>query len=121
MWIACYTAVDFYARLRFPRAAAESPRRFAPAGSHLFRFFCRSLRLALQSPVRSNYLYEICFQHYHEKLRMSWILHPESRLIIRIFLQREDFCSGLFCVSCTKLMNIFLFPEDTQGSIKLKS
>jgi len=25
---ACYTAVDFGARLRFPRAAGEPPRRF---------------------------------------------------------------------------------------------
>jgi hypothetical protein len=26
------TAVDFHARLRFPRAAGEPPRRFAPSG-----------------------------------------------------------------------------------------
>jgi len=27
VWIACYTAVDFRVRLRFPRAAGEPPRR----------------------------------------------------------------------------------------------
>jgi len=45
-WTAYYTAVDFRARLRFPRAAAEPPRRL--------RFSRRSLRLALQSTARRN-------------------------------------------------------------------
>ena len=53
-WTVCDTAVDFHARLRFPRAAAESPRRLGSWGSHLFRFSRRSLRLALQSTARSN-------------------------------------------------------------------
>jgi hypothetical protein len=48
-WTAYYTAVDFRARRRSPRAAA-----YAPAGSHLFRFSRRSLRLALQSTARRN-------------------------------------------------------------------
>ena len=45
---------DFRARLRFPRAEGEPPRRYAPAGSHLFRFSRRSLRLALQSTARTS-------------------------------------------------------------------
>jgi hypothetical protein len=48
------TAFDFRARLRFPRAVGEPPRRCAPAGSHLTRFSRRSLRLALQSTARSG-------------------------------------------------------------------
>jgi len=31
-WTACYTAVDFRARLRFPRAAGETPRRLRFCG-----------------------------------------------------------------------------------------
>ncbi|MBU3569701.1 hypothetical protein IUJ58_01060 [Priestia aryabhattai] len=30
--MACYKAVDFYARLRFPQAAAEPPRRVRSCG-----------------------------------------------------------------------------------------
>jgi len=31
-WTACYNAVDFRARLRFPRAAGEPPRRLRSCG-----------------------------------------------------------------------------------------
>ncbi|MBX9993255.1 MULTISPECIES: hypothetical protein [Priestia] len=31
-WTACYTAVDFRARLRFPRAAVDPPRRLRSCG-----------------------------------------------------------------------------------------
>ncbi len=34
-WNAYYTTVDFRARLRFPRAAAEPPRRFRTCGVSL--------------------------------------------------------------------------------------
>ena len=53
-WTAYDTAVDFRAKLRFPRAAAEPPRRLRSCGVHLFRFSRRSLRLALQSTARRN-------------------------------------------------------------------
>jgi len=56
----------------------------APAGSHLFRFSRRSLRLFLQSTARSNYTHD---NHNNEKIRTSWILYQEPRLIVRIFLQ----------------------------------
>ncbi|WP_426629817.1 hypothetical protein [Priestia megaterium] len=32
IWTACYTAVDFRARLRFPRAAVEPPHRLCSCG-----------------------------------------------------------------------------------------
>jgi hypothetical protein len=58
----------------------------APAGSHLFRFSRRSLRLALQSTARSKYIYEIYVQHTHKKIRTKLILYQESQFIVRIFL-----------------------------------
>ncbi|MFP3663895.1 hypothetical protein [Priestia sp. SIMBA_032] len=60
-------AADFRARLRFPRAAAEPPRRYAPAGSHPFRFSRRSLRLALQSTTRNNEIDKIYVHHDNKK------------------------------------------------------
>ncbi|MBU8687615.1 hypothetical protein KM918_09730 [Priestia megaterium] len=54
----CYTAINFRARLRFPRAAPELPRRF--------RFSRSSLRLALQSTAKSRYIYET-YVHHHKK------------------------------------------------------
>jgi hypothetical protein len=77
-WTACYTAVDFRARLRFPRAAGEPPRRLRFCGI-LFRFSRRSLRLALQSPARSNYIHETYFYHKHKK-------SERIGFIVRIFL-----------------------------------
>ncbi|MED3852223.1 hypothetical protein P4607_12725 [Priestia megaterium] len=53
-----YTVVDFRARLRFPRAAPEPPRRF--------RFSRRSLRHALQSTAKSRYIYGT-YVHHHKK------------------------------------------------------
>jgi len=53
-WTACNTAVDFLARIRFPRAAGEPPPRLRSWGAHLFRFSRRSLRLAFQSAARRN-------------------------------------------------------------------
>ncbi|MDR7244783.1 hypothetical protein [Priestia megaterium] len=35
----CYTAVDFRARLRFPRAAAAPPRRFRSCGVSPIQLF----------------------------------------------------------------------------------
>jgi len=65
-WTACYTAIDFRARLRFPRAVSLLVA-CTSAGSHLFRFSRRSLRLALQSPARSNYIHETYFYYRHKK------------------------------------------------------
>jgi len=59
----------------------------APAGSHLFRFSRRSLRLALQYTARSSHIYENYGHYSNKKIRTSWILHQESRLFVRIFLQ----------------------------------
>jgi len=55
-WTACDTAVDFCARLRFPRAAAEPPRRFSR----------RSLLLALQSTARRIWTGET-YVHFNKK------------------------------------------------------
>ncbi len=40
---------------------------YAPAGSHLFRFSRRSLRLALQSTARSNEIHENYIHHANKK------------------------------------------------------
>jgi len=63
-WTACYTAVDFCARLAF----------------------CKSFRLALQSTARSLYIHETYIHYKYEKIRTSRILYQESRFIVRIFL-----------------------------------
>jgi len=57
-WTACYTAVDFHARLRFPRAAAEPPRHLC--------FSRTSLSLALQSTARRNETDET-YVHHNKK------------------------------------------------------
>ncbi|PVE72699.1 hypothetical protein DC421_05330 [Priestia megaterium] len=59
---------------------------YAPAGSHLFRFSRRSLRLTLQSIARSTYIHEIYVLHHHKKFRTCWILNQESPFIVRTFL-----------------------------------
>src|SRR6478735_1506253 len=43
----------------------------APAGSHPFRFPCRSLRLVLQSTARTNYTHKIYIQHNNKKTRTT--------------------------------------------------
>ncbi len=85
--MACDTAVDFHARLRFPRAAGEPPRRVSTLQeSHLFRFSRRSLRLALQSTARTNHINEI-YIHHHLK-------NPnEFDSPSRISIHRSDFPS----------------------------
>ena len=59
----------------------------APAGSHLFRFSRRSLRLALQSTARSHYIDEIYVHPNHKR---------SERFIVRIFLQLKYVCPSLF-------------------------
>jgi hypothetical protein len=54
LFLALNTAVDFRARLRFPRVTREPPRSFAASGSHIRHFSRRSLRLALQSTAGAN-------------------------------------------------------------------
>jgi hypothetical protein len=44
---------------------------YAPAGYHLFRFPRRSLRLALQSTARNDYMHETYVYHHYEKIRTS--------------------------------------------------
>jgi hypothetical protein len=51
-----------------------------------------SLRLSLQSTARSIYIHD---NHNNEKIRTSWILYQEPRLIVRIFLQLNYFCPSL--------------------------
>ncbi len=60
----------------------------APAGAHLFRFSCRSLRLALQSTARSTCIYPI-----NKKIRTSLIFDSPSKIkLVRNFLQLTYFC-----------------------------
>jgi len=69
-WTACYTAIDFRARLRFPRAVSLLVA-CTSAGSHPFRFSRRSLRLVLQSTARTNYTHKIYIQHNNKKTRTT--------------------------------------------------
>ena len=83
IWTACSTAVDFRARLRFPRAGDEPPRRFAPAGSHLFRFSRRSLHLALQPTAIST-----CVHRDYKKTRTIYpfLIDSSCFTFMKLFL-----------------------------------
>jgi hypothetical protein len=59
----------------------------APAGSHLFRFSRRSLRLALQSTPRSYYMHETYAYHNIKK---------SERFIVRIYLHLKYCCPVFF-------------------------
>ncbi|MED3918279.1 hypothetical protein P4605_06840 [Priestia aryabhattai] len=52
--MACYIAVEFRARLRFPRGAGEPPRHVRYCGVSPIPLFPQESSPALQSTARSN-------------------------------------------------------------------
>ncbi|MED3998571.1 hypothetical protein [Priestia aryabhattai] len=66
-WTARDAAVDFHARLRFPRTAAEPPRRFCSCGVSSVPLFPQESSPALQSTARSSYKRETYVHYEHKK------------------------------------------------------
>ena len=107
VWITYYTAVDFRARLRFPREAGEPPRCLRSCGvSPVPLFPHESLPCPPINSSKQIYIYEIYIHHTHEKIRTMNRDSPS-----RISIHRSDLpltkillSQSLFLLICLLLM-----------------